>query len=498
MTGMRDEIISKFLAADLQVHPEVVLYLLESDDPDLIDGIIANVPPDAFVALPAHIPGFKVEGFEPPRPRIKSEEPLPETAEPAVPKKSETDGERFMPEGDVDVVYGLPALGNGGVDFNDFVFYFRDRYEKLARYLRKRGEAIPISALTQTDRYRQDDVSVIGMVSDLRNTANGHRMAVLEDPTDSINVLFNNKRDVFEEAEKLIPDEVVMVRGKLSSDGNLFFADTMMRPDIPLNNAPFKSRTPGKAVFISDVHVGSDTFLYDEWDRFSEWLHDCDAQYLLIAGDLVDGIGIYPDQDKELIIADIDRQYKEFGRMVSALPRDMQIIISPGNHDAIRGSEPQPPLPERFSKYFPENVVLVENPAFVRLQGVGILMYHGRSYDDLISMIPGASYTKPEDMMVEMLKRRHLACTYGMRTPILAAKEDNLIIDPVPEILHTGHVHICGVVNYRGVLCMNTGTWQSQTLFQKQMNIQPTPARAMVVDLQTLEPKIFDFMDKAE
>lgn len=140
MTGMRDEIISKFLAADLQVHPEVVLYLLESDDPDLIDGIIANVPPEAFVALPAHIPGFKVEGFEPPRPRIKSEEPLPETAKPAVSKKSETDGERFMPEGDVDVVYGLPAPGNGGVDFNDFVFYFRDRYEKLARYLRKRGK----------------------------------------------------------------------------------------------------------------------------------------------------------------------------------------------------------------------------------------------------------------------------------------------------------------------------------------------------------------------
>jgi DNA polymerase II small subunit len=95
--------------------------------------------------------------------------------------------------------------------------------------------------------------------------------------------------------------------------------------------------------------------------------------------------------------------------------------------------------------------------------------------------------------MVEMLKRRHLACTYGMRTPILAAKEDELVIDPIPEILHTGHVHICGAVNYRGVLCINSGTWQSQTSFQKQMNIQPTPARAVVVDLETLEPKIYDF-----
>lgn len=492
MTGMRDEIISKFLEADLQVHPEVVLYLLESDDPSLIDEVIANVPPEAFVALPSHIPGFRLEGFEPPRPRLRNDLPPVKAETPAAPK-TETDGERFMPEGDVDVVYGQASHENGGVDFNDFVFYFRDRYEKLAKYLRKRGDAIPISALTQTDRYRQDEVSIIGMVSDLRNTSKGHRMVALEDPTDSINVLFNAKREVFEEAEKLIPDEVIMVKGKLSSDGNLFFADTMMRPDIPLTHAPFKSRTPGKAVFISDVHVGSDTFLSEEWERFSEWLRDSDAQYLLIAGDLVDGIGIYPDQDKELVIADIDRQYEEFGRMISELPRNMKIIISPGNHDAIRGSEPQPVLPERFSKYFPDNVILVENPAFIRLQGVGILMYHGRSYDDLISMIPGASYTKPEEMMVEMLKRRHLACTYGMRTPILAAKEDNLVISPVPEILHTGHVHICGAVNYRGVLCMNTGTWQSQTSFQKQMNIQPTPARAMMVDLRTLEPQIFDF-----
>ena len=120
-------------------------------------------------------------------------------------------------------------------------------------------------------------------------------------------------------------------------------------------------------------------------------------------------------------------------------------------------------------------------------------MYHGRSIDDMIGLIPGASYERPGEIMDEMLKRRLLASPYGMRTPIAAMKNDRLVIDPLPEILLTGHVHICGITRYRGVLGVNTGTWQSQTAFQKQMNINPTPARAVVIDLQTLQPEVVDF-----
>jgi len=69
-----------------------------------------------------------------------------------------------------------------------------------------------------------------------------------------------------------------------------------------------------------------------------------------------------------------------------------------------------------------------------------------------------------------------------------------LIIDPLPELLHTGHVHIRGITTYRGVIGINAGTWQSQTAFQKQMNVSPTPAQAVIVDFQTLQPEIRLFM----
>jgi DNA polymerase II small subunit len=70
---------------------------------------------------------------------------------------------------------------------------------------------------------------------------------------------------------------------------------------------------------------------------------------------------------------------------------------------------------------------------------------------------------------------------------------DRLIIDPVPEVLHTGHVHTSGITTYRGVLGINAGAWQSQTTFQRQMNVHPTPCRAVTLDLQTLQTEVFDF-----
>ncbi len=461
------EIVQRFLDTKLQVHPDVVNYIREHDDPALIDRILAEIPGDALVVSVKHIPGLK----------------------------KERDGTRFLVDPEIEVIVGSPGTAGSVSGFEDAVHYFRDRYNRLSSMIRSRTTSMPIEALiTSPHRYRDQECTIIGMVVEVRTTAKGHRLVELEDPTGTILVLFNKGRDeMFADAEKILPDEVLGVKGKLSQDGGLFFAEQLFRPDIPLKHAPYTSDRPGKAVLISDVHVGSDTFLEGAWNRFSDWLQDADVSYLLVAGDLVDGIGIYPGQEHELTIKNIYEQYDVFAEMIRDLPSRLRIVLAPGNHDVVRMAEPQPALPPEFTARFPENCMMVENPCLVSLQGVRVLMYHGRSIDDMIGLIPGASYERPGEIMEEMLKRRLLACTYGMRTPIAAMKQDRLVIDPLPEILHTGHVHICGITKYRGVLGINTGTWQSQTAFQKQMNIHPTPGRAVVVDLQTLQPEVIDF-----
>ncbi|MDD4137203.1 MAG: DNA-directed DNA polymerase II small subunit [Methanoregula sp.] len=460
------EITLRFLDTRLQVHPDVVRYIQEQNEPELIDRILAQVPEDTIVVSAKHIPGMHAT----------------------------RDGTRFLIDPSVEVVSGISGTSGPVNGTGDYLHYFRDRFSRLGGMIRNRVGAMPIEALTKGTRYRQEECTVIGMVVEMSTTKNGHRMVEIEDVSASIKVLFRQGKPGFTDAEKTVHDEVIGVKGKLSNDGHLFFAGQLYRPDIRIDNTPFKSEQPGKAVLISDVHVGSNTFLEGAWNRFADWLSDSDYGYLLIAGDLVDGIGIYPNQESELTIKNIYEQYDAFGAMLSDLPSRIKIIAAPGNHDVVRGAEPQPVIPEAFTKKFPANCTLVENPAVVNLQGVRVLMYHGRSIDDMIGLIPGASYDQSGLMMEEMLIRRHLAPSYGRRTPIAAGKTDRLIIDPLPEILHTGHVHIKGITNYRGVLGVNAGTWQSQTKFQKQMNVNPTPALAVVVDLQTLVPETFSFL----
>ena len=82
---------------------------------------------------------------------------------------------------------------------------------------------MPIEGLTRSPRYRQEESTVIGMVAEVKTTTNGHRIAEIEDTTANLSVLFRKDRPVFADAERLIPDEVIGVKGKLSNDRPALF-----------------------------------------------------------------------------------------------------------------------------------------------------------------------------------------------------------------------------------------------------------------------------------
>ncbi|MGB9940339.1 DNA-directed DNA polymerase II small subunit [Methanosarcina sp.] len=394
-------------------------------------------------------------------------------------------------------------------EYMQFVQYFRDRYSRLSEIIRGRTNARPIESLKRRSFRRGSDggseeISIIGMVSDISNTTNGHKILSLEDPTGSFPVLIRNSdKELFELASRILLDEVIGVAGSVTNDGSLMLVTKLIQPDVP-NNVQRRTGSHGKAVLISDVHVGSSQFLEDAWLDFLDFLKgESDSEsmrelaasirYLVVAGDLVDGIGIYPDQEIELDILNVYEQYRKAAEYFREIPEHIRVIISPGNHDAVRQAEPQPALPESIQADFPQNVIFVGNPALVELDGIRVLIYHGRSIDDLVASIPGVSYQEPAGAVLEMLKRRHLAPTYGSRVSISPEKKDYFIIDPVPDIIHTGHVHTLGVQRYKNVLLVNSGTWQDQTEFQKRVNLVPVPAKVPIVDLGDFDVKILAF-----
>ena len=376
-------------------------------------------------------------------------------------------------------------------EIENLISYFKSRYEKLYNILSKRPDLRNTTKVADIDD-SQDSLSMILMVKEIRSSKNGHKIVEFEDDTGNISVLFSqNNEELFAEAEKLVRDEVVGIIANKSNDNHFAFGQQIINPDVL--QIPEKEMDFG-IVFLSDVHIGSLTFLEDAFTRFIDWIN-CeygneeqrrvaeDVKYLIIGGDIVDGIGVYPNQEKELAIKDITEQYNEAAKFLGNIRSDIKIIIAPGNHDASRVAEPQPAVPEEYAKalYELDNVEFISNPGVVSLDGIHVLIYHGRSFDDLVMAVKDFTHERNDLLMEELLKKRHLAPIYGERTPLASELEDYLVIDEVPDVFHTGHVHINTYRRFKGIHLINSGTFQTQTEFQKIYNIEPTPAEVPVL-----------------
>ncbi|SEA17971.1 DNA polymerase II small subunit [Haloplanus vescus] len=397
----------------------------------------------------------------------------------------------------IDIAGDITGRSTGTGEYGDFVSVFRDRYEKLSGKLRGRVNHRPASAVA--DMTGGSDVAMIGLVNDVRSSANGHWIVELEDTTGTFPCLVTKDRDIAGLVDELLLDECIAIEGTLSDDAGIVFVDSLHFPDVPRTYKPSTADRHVQAALISDVHVGSQEFMADAWHRFADWLHTDEAEaveYLLIAGDMVEGVGVYPDQDEELDIVDIYDQYDRFSEYLKEVPGDLDIVMIPGNHDAVRLAEPQPGFDEELrdimSAHDPR---IVGNPATVTVEGVSILMYHGVSLDEVIAELPEdkASYDDPHHAMYHLLKKRHVAPKYGGHMRLAPEEEDYLVIEDVPDVFHTGHVHKLGYGKYHNVLSVNSGCWQAQTAFQKSVNIDPDAGFAPIVDLDTLDLTVRKF-----
>ena len=381
-------------------------------------------------------------------------------------------------------------------EIGNLIEYFQNRYKKLSGILEKRPELRTWQKINEITE-NQTDLNLIVMITDIRSTKNGHYLIEVEDDTGSMPILVSKDNDdLIRAARNLMRDEVIGVIAQKRagpSENRLAICQNLIDPDVPRKE---RKEVDFGTVFTSDIHIGSSTFLEDAFVRFTRWLNGDygseeqremanNVKYMIIGGDIVDGIGVYPNQDKELAIKDITAQYDEAARLVGDIRSDIKIIITPGNHDASRVAEPQPAVPEKYAKslYKLNNVEFLSNPSTVSLDGLEVLIYHGRGIDDMVMGSNDFSHERNDLVMKEFLRKRHLAPLYGERTPLASELEDHLVIDSVPDVLHTGHVHINTYANYKGIHCINSGTFQTQTEFQKIYNIVPTPAEVPIIDV---------------
>ena len=493
---MREALLAFVSQKGTLLEPEAVDYLLRQQDPlARVERLLGSFPSTPLVVtLQDVLSAETIARNAAARVILLPPTPPPASAVPASASFRRQGDRAADHEPDVAILRDITGQSTCEGTIEDFTRYFRHRFQVLGGMLRSRRElhgALDIGKSRRSTR----EVRFIGMVSEVRTTKNGHRILDVEDDAERISVLL--PADSALAAETVVPDEVLGIAGTVNDRG-LVIAQSLVRPDIPVSRAFHGAEDHIRAAFMSDIHVGSKTFLEGKWTKFLDWIRDGDeiarsVRYLVVSGDVVDGIGVYPRHDEELEIDDIYGQYEALAAHLTALPDHVTTILMPGNHDAVRPAEPQPAFPQSIRKLFDSNLVFAGNPSLLGLHGVRVLAYHGRSMDDFVSTVPGLNYHRPLDAMRLMLRMRHLAPIYGGKTPIAPEAQDHLIVQDVPDIFVTGHVHSVGVDTYRGVVLVNSSTWQAQTSYQKMRNIEPLPARLPIVDLATGQAVIREF-----
>ncbi|MCX8205803.1 MAG: DNA-directed DNA polymerase II small subunit [Candidatus Micrarchaeota archaeon] len=386
----------------------------------------------------------------------------------------------------------------GQVD--DFVSLFRDRYRRISSILRLQPSQNAVSSYTGAKRGER--CRFIGLVRSKTATKNGHLIIEAEDEHGVLKVFVGKgNKELMGTCAGIILDEVVAFDGQYRDP--FFYADSVVWPDIPLNKPKRQIEENLSIAFLSDIHVGSNLFMRDNFERMLRWLGGdggcargreiaSTIKYIFIAGDLVDGIGVYPGQERELAIQDIYGQYDMLFSLLEQIPDYITTVIVPGNHDAVRRGDPQPRLPAEFVKRPRGNYIFGSSPSLFKVEGFTSLIYHGNSIDSMIASVPGLSYSEPEKAMVEYLKRRHLSPIYGSNH-LIPENEDYMAISEVPDIMHMGHVHKNGYADYRNIAVINSGTWQSQTDYQRMQGHIPTPCLLPVYNLKDNSLRVMDF-----
>ncbi len=402
-------------------------------------------------------------------------------------------------------------------EVKDFVAHYKHRYEFMKTLLQQRTDLQDVISLSRAlKREIMEEVSVIGMVYDKDYTANGNLLYTLEDPTGSLKLLINkNNQKLFEMGEKICPDEIIGLKGKIKN--KMIFCDQVFFPDVPQSKGSLPCTSEEVyAAFISDIHFGSKKFLQEEFLRFVSWINGevgtekqralaLRVKYIFVLGDIVAGVGVYPGQEKDLALLDIREQYQLGASLFGKIRKDVQIIMCPGNHDAVRASEPQPPLERDYAEPLCQlpNLHLVTNPCYVNIHqskdfpGFTVLMYHGGSFHYYIDNVPALRINRARDnpgqVLRLLLQKRHLAPAHHASVYLPTSDSDTLIIHKVPDILVSGDMHRSDLSDYNGVKVINCSCWESKTEYQEKTGNNPDPCKVPLYSLQTREVKIFDF-----
>ncbi|MBS7251922.1 MAG: hypothetical protein KIH08_15225, partial [Candidatus Freyarchaeota archaeon] len=208
-----------------------------------------------------------------------------------------------------------------------FKNYFLNRYLKLLKIANSRPSQ---KSFTTIDKITNNgkDVRVAGLVKE-KKVVKDKVILEVEDPTGVLKIVSKQDNQNLTPIE-VLPDQLVIAEISSIKEG-IAYSTRIEFPEIP--DKGFQSRAPEiYALLLSDLHIGSKSFQKETFEHLLHWLQGYHGdkeiikklKYVIIAGDLVDGVGIYPNQEKELEETDIRKQYILAAQYIEQIPKHIQ------------------------------------------------------------------------------------------------------------------------------------------------------------------------------
>ncbi|MBC7110553.1 MAG: hypothetical protein H5T46_06100, partial [Archaeoglobi archaeon] len=227
---MSSEILRRFLENGFQLHPEAFRLICSHKSPEKVaECVIASLDPSVLVVQPEHVYPFIQE---------KSGD-------------------------DIKILENFTS-SSSNASVENFHRYFLSRYEKLKRIIEQRGiRGREISTIKRVPR--GSEVTVIGMINEIKETSSGNILIELEDKSGAVTAVITRESECFERAKLLVRDEVVALRAIKQND--LLIATELIEPDVRVHRLRNVQKVNSGILFLSDIHVGSNTFLREKWEK---------------------------------------------------------------------------------------------------------------------------------------------------------------------------------------------------------------------------------------
>lgn len=389
----------------------------------------------------------------------------------------------LRPSSQIRIKRDIPERTSDEPDIASFKRLFENRFEQLSAILRENitsSNIILKRSLIENEIPHDKRGILIGMVQDTRVLHTNKFVIHLEDPeTETItNCVMVQDSVRFPEYRNILRDSVIGISGVLpknfgGGDITAFWGTDIIRPSF--ERIRFKpTDTPRKILFIADLHLGSKYFSRRAFARLIDFLtlkglntHDeeiaAQISTIIIAGDLVDGVGRFSNQKLQILQSSYQTQYETLGTLLEKIPSEIQIIVIPGEHDATQTALPQPAIDRQIGEalYSISNLGSYGNPLRCTIDNIDFLIFHGQGNDTLFQKHEQTNMN-PIEGIQHLLEYRHLCPEYGSFNPLAPFKRDYLVIEKIPNVIVTGHFHQAHFKVYKGVKIITCGTFQRE------------------------------------